>query len=98
MTSAFWSVLFWWPGGKNLISESQRHEICFLVQRTTLQKLSVRLWPCKNSLRPMVIYSTDCSMAILMWWFLLFYVLQLNVYAVCTLHVYALSYFAQKHR
>ena len=31
------------------------------------------------------LYITDCSKAILMWWFLLFYVLVLNFWAVCTL-------------
>ena len=39
-----------------------------------LQKLRVRLWPCKTGL----FCVTDRSKAILLWWLFLFYVLVLN--------------------
>ena len=41
-----------------------------------LQKLRVRLWPCKIDLSPPVtVCYTDRSKSILLWWFFLFYVL-----------------------
>ena len=52
-----------------------------------IQKLRVRLWPCKIDLSPI----TDRFKAMLLWWFLVFYVLVLNFCAVSTLCMF--SYF-----
>ena len=47
-----------------------------------LQKLRVRLYPCKiDFIWPLILY-TDHSKAILLWWFLLLYVLVLSFCAV----------------
>ena len=57
-----------------------------------LQKLRVRLWPCKNDLSPP--YIAVRSKAILLWWFFLFYVLVFKLFVlfatgVC-FHVFSL--------
>ena len=47
-----------------------------------LQKIRVRLGACKIDLSSTVIYITDRSKPLLLWWFYLFYVLELNICAV----------------
>ena len=48
-----------------------------------LQKLRVRLGSCKTGLSPPVIYINDRSKAILLLWFLLFYVLVFIFFLCC---------------
>ena len=55
-----------------------------------LQKLRVRLWPCKIDLNPPVLCVTDRSKSILLWWFFLFYVLVFKIFLCCwrLMHVF----------
>ena len=46
-----------------------------------LQKLRVRLRPCKIDLNPLCV--TDRSKSILLWWFFLFYVLVFKIFLCC---------------
>ena len=76
MTSRFWACDF-------RILKGGSHD--FLIQKvsasTALQKLKVRLWPCKPGLNPPVIfYVTDRSKVVLLWWFFLFYVLLFKMF------------------
>ena len=56
-----------------------------------LQKMRVRLGACKTGLSPPSIDITDCSKAILLIWFHLFYVFESNFCVVKTL--FAFTYF-----
>ena len=57
-----------------------------------LQKLRMRLGTCKIDLSPPVFCVTDPSKAILLWWFLLFYVLVLN-FLCCLRLMYVFVFF-----
>ena len=47
----------------------------------------MKLWSCKTGLSPSVIFVTDRSKAILLWWFFLFYVSVFKIFVLLAPYV-----------